>query len=130
MAVEFELQVVLPATPEAIYAAWLDSKQHAAMTGGTADVSDKVGEGFTAWDGYIRGTNLELEPHRRIVQAWRTVEFSDAEADSRLEIKLAEAQGGTQLTLRHNGLPEHGEQYRQGWMDNYFEPMRDFFEAS
>jgi len=130
MAIEFEMQVVLPTAPEAIYAAWLDSQQHAAMTGGKAEVSDKVGEGFTAWDGYIRGTNLELEPPRRIVQTWRTLEFSDAEADSRLEIELVKAMGGTQFTLRHSGLPEHGEQYRQGWMDNYFEPMRDYFEAS
>ena len=30
------------------------------MTGGVAFVSDKVGETFTAWDGYIKGENLIL----------------------------------------------------------------------
>ncbi len=86
MTISFEVSATLSATPETLYSAWLDSAKHSAMTGAAAEVSDKVGGTFTAWDGYISGKNIELEPGKRIVQAWRTVEFSDDEPDSQLEI--------------------------------------------
>jgi hypothetical protein len=127
------------------------------MTGGGAEVSDKTGEAFEAWDGYISGVNLELEPpstpqgengrqksgvefaaqtprqsgaaalHARILQAWRTVEFADDEEDSLVEIRLEAVEDGTRLTLHHSQLPAHGAQYEQGWIDNYFEPMKAYF---
>ena len=124
---EFTLSTTLPATPDEIYRAWLDSAAHAAMTGGGAEVSDKTGEAFEAWDGYISGGNLELEPGARILQAWRTVEFADDEGDFVVEIRLEAVEGGTRLTLHHSQLPAHGAQYEQGWIDNYFEPMKAYF---
>ena len=127
MSISFEISATLPSDPESVYAAWLDSAKHSAMTGGAAEVSDKVGESFTAWDGYISGKNIELLPGKRIVQAWRTVEFSEDEPDSQLEINFETHDAGTLITIRHNNLPLHGEQYEQGWVDNYFEPMKDYF---
>ncbi len=128
MSIEFTVSTVLPAAPYVLYAAWLDSEQHSAMTGGQAEVSAQVGDQFNAWDGYISGQNLQLEPEKRIVQAWRTVEFSESEPDSRVEIVFEPHEEGTRLTLHHTNLPPHGEQYQQGWIDNYFEPMRQYFE--
>ncbi len=128
MALEFEISIVIPAKPDEVYRAWLDSKGHSKMTGSKAKVSDKVGGDFSAWDSYISGTNLELKPGKKIVQSWRTSEFADSEEDSRLEITLAPTNGGTKLTLRHSNLPAHGEQYRQGWVDSYFEPMKEYFK--
>lgn len=129
MSLEFEISAIIPATPDEIYAAWLDSAAHAAMTGGAANVNNQVGGRFEAWNGYISGTNLELEPGKRIVQAWRTVEFSEEEEDSRLEITLEAADGGTKLILRHTNVPPDGAGYEQGWFDNYFEPMKAYFSA-
>ena len=97
------------------------------MTGGEARVSALVGETFDAWDGYIQGRNLELEPYRRIVQSWRTAEFSPAEKDSKIEILLEPQDGGTLLILIHTDLPADGMQYKQGWVVNYFEPMNAYF---
>jgi len=128
MGISFEISEVFPAPPEQVYNAWLDSKAHAKMTGGAAMVSDVVGEAFTAWDGYIRGTNLELEAPVRILQDWRTSEFTDDEGDSRLEVLFEEEGGGTRVTIRHSNLPEHGMQYKQGWVDSYFTPMKSFFK--
>ena len=62
MPYDYELTVEISATPEAIFNSWLSSEQHSAMTGGTAHTSTDVGASFDAWDGYITGTNLELEP--------------------------------------------------------------------
>jgi activator of HSP90 ATPase len=129
MAMSFEISDDFSASPETIYRAWLDSEAHGAMTGSPAQVSSEVDGRFEAWDGYIEGTNLELEPYLRIVQAWRTVEFAEDDPDSRLEITLEAIASGTRLTLRHTGLPGHGMQYKQGWVDNYFEPMKAYFTS-
>ena len=124
---EFEVSAVIPATPEELYRAWLDSELHTAMTGGEAVVSAELGGEFSAWDGYISGSNLELTPAERIVQSWRTMEFDDNEGDSRVTISFAVVEGGTQITIVHADLPPHGTQYIQGWEDHYFTPMCAYF---
>ena len=110
-----------------LYRAWLDSDLHSAMTGSPAHAEPEVGSSFTAWDGYISGANLELTPGKRIVQSWRTLEFEANEDDSRLELTLEPVDGNTLLTLTHSNLPSHGMQYEQGWIDNYFIPMKVHF---
>jgi activator of HSP90 ATPase len=127
MALQFEVSAVIPGSAAELYEAWLDSASHSAMTGGAAETSAEPDASFTAWDGYIQGRNLELEPPRRIVQSWRTAEFEQSEPDSRLEVLFEPAEGGTRLTIRHTNLPAHGAQYEQGWVDNYFEPMTRYF---
>jgi activator of HSP90 ATPase len=71
---------------------------------------------------------LALDPPRRIVQAWRTTEFPDGAADSRLELTFSPSAGGTRLILRHTEIPEgQGISYAQGWIEHYFEPMQAYF---
>ncbi len=127
MAVKFEIAQLIPATPQEIYDAWLSSDGHTLMTGSPATAEPTVGAQFDAWDGYIQGTNLEIEPPTRIVQAWRTAEFDESEEDSRLEIGLEAQPEGTLVTIRHSHLPDHGMQYEQGWVDSYFLPMLAWF---
>ncbi len=128
MAIEFEISDVIYYPTEDLYDAWLDSGRHSDMTGAEAEVSGEPGGQFTAWDGYISGRNFELTPGRRILQAWRTVEFEDDDPDSTLEVLFEPVADGTRVTIRHSNLPPHGMQYRQGWVDNYFEPMKAYFE--
>jgi len=125
---KFKLIVTLHASAEEIFNAWLSSDGHSAMTGSAAKVNGKVGGAFTAWDGYIFGTTLEMESPRRIVQAWRTSEFPKGAPDSRVEILFDKVKGGTKLTLIHSEMPEDQiESYRQGWEDFYFKPMMEYF---
>ena len=120
----FTLTAILPASPEAIYNAWLSSQGHSQMTGSSADVQGGIGGAFTAWDGYIWGKTLELETDRRIVQAWRTSEFPEGSPDSRVEILLEPDPNGTKITLNHTDIPDgQGESYKGGWEDFYFTPM-------
>ena len=127
MSIEFEVSDLIPASPDVVYTAWLDSDEHTKMTGGQAKVSAKVGERFEAWDGYIQGKNLELDSPKRILQNWRTSEFEDSENDSLLEILFEAEQDDTRIVIRHSNLPEHGMQYQQGWVDAYFIPMKAYF---
>jgi uncharacterized protein YndB with AHSA1/START domain len=123
-----ELSTILPVPPERVYAAWLDSTEHGAMIGSTAQVDAKVGGSITAWGDYTTGTILELEPGRRIVQSWRTTDFAPDAPDSRLEIILEPVSEGTRVVLDHLNLPDgSAEEYRAGWVDYYFAPMLGYF---
>lgn len=124
----FEMSDTVPASPAQIYAAWLDGTGHARMTGAAATSEGRVGGAFTAWDGYISGTYLALEPGRRLLMAWRTSEFPDGATDSQVEVLLDSTAGGATVTLRHSQIPDgQAQNYRQGWVDYYFTPMKAHF---
>ena len=84
--IEFTVSDTIPASPSEVYEAWLSSEGHTGMTGAEANCTAEVGAEFDAWDGYIAGRNIELEPDRRIVQSWRTVQFADSDPDSQIEV--------------------------------------------
>jgi activator of HSP90 ATPase len=127
MSNEFTLSINLPVTAEAIYKSWLSTPGHSAMTGSPAKVDGRKGGDFTAWDGYIWGTFLELEKNKKIVQTWRTSEFPEAAEDSHVEVLLEEKNGKTTLTLVHTNIPQGQDSYKQGWEDFYFKPMKEHF---
>ncbi len=122
------LTTFLPATPRQVYQTWLDSKGHTAFTGAKAEVEARVGGRHRAWDDYITGRVLELEVNRRIVMTWRTTEFPSGSPDSRVEVLLEPEKSGTRLTLLHSQIPPgDGPKYDEGWQENYFEPMGEYF---
>lgn len=128
MAYTFTLSDVIPATPEAIYSAWLDSRGHSAMTGDKATASTEVGGAFTAWDGYISGRNVQLVPNARIVQTWRTTAFTHEQQYSTVTVLLTPVPGGTRVTLTHANVPDDHQGYENGgWHDHYFTPMKAYF---
>jgi len=128
MSYDFVLSCDLSAPPKAVYAAWLSSEGHSAMTGGEAEVSDVVGVPYSAWDGYIEGRNLELVPFSKIVQSWRSSEFAHSDPDSTVTIELTPIKEGTRLTLSHRGAPDGQTSYEtHGWREFYFEPMMAYF---
>ena len=128
MSEQLELSVNLPAPPKHVYEAWMDSQDHGAFSGSAAAIDPRVGGRFTAWDEYISGETLALEPYRRILQSWRTPEFPADAPDSQLEILLEAVEGGTKLTLKHTQIPDgQGTEYEKGWTEYYFKPMLEFF---
>lgn len=128
MSESLRLTTTLPVEPRALYEAWLDGEKHGAFTGSPASVEPGVGGAFSAWEGYISGRTLELEPGARIIQSWRTTDFPAGAPDSRLDLRFEASGSGTLLTLRHTEIPAgQGEDYRQGWLEYYFEPMKKYF---
>jgi uncharacterized protein YndB with AHSA1/START domain len=124
----FEMSTTIPALPEKVFSAWLDGGKVTDFTGSPAEGDDKPGSSFDAWDGYITGTNLEVEPPRRVLQSWRTTEFPENAPDSTLEITFEPDGDRTLLRLRHSGIPDRqGDEYRDGWEEYYFAPLREYF---
>ena len=123
-----QVSAMIPASPNRIYTAWLDERQHSAFTGGKATIQPWVGGRHTAWDGYIEGTTLELDTGRRIIQSWRTTEFPQGSQDSRLEVNLVPVAGGTEVKILHTVIPAgQGDKYKKGWREYYLTPMKRFF---
>jgi activator of HSP90 ATPase len=130
MSEDLKLSVTLPVKPEVIYKAWLSSKKHSAMTSSEAKIDPKIGGKFTAWDGYIEGSTIELEVGKRILQKWRTTDFPASSQDSEVEIILKETEKGTKLTLIHTLIPKgQSAELKNGWKEFYFNPMKDYFKA-
>jgi uncharacterized protein YndB with AHSA1/START domain len=124
------ISAIIPAPPERIYAAWLNSEEHSAITHSTAGVEPWVGGRHSAWGGSIRGTTVELQPNRRIVQTWWASDFPPGSEESRLEVLFEPVPEGTLVTINHTGLPQgRGHRYEDGWKDFYLDNMRDYFQA-
>jgi uncharacterized protein YndB with AHSA1/START domain len=109
-----------------VYHLWMTTKGHSGFTGSPARISPRVGGKFSAWGGYIHGTNLELVPGRKIVQNWRPSEDSWPEDYySKVSITLVPARGGTLLTFVHSGvLPDHVGHLTSGWNESYWAPLK------
>jgi uncharacterized protein YndB with AHSA1/START domain len=119
---------VIFATRQRLYDAWLDSKEHSAFTSDTARIEPEVGGRHSTFSGYATGQNLALEPHRRIIQSWRTTDFPEGAPDSRLEVSFEDTLGGTLVTILHTGIPTgQSDRYRDGWLKFYFAPMKVYF---
>ncbi|HVY21224.1 MAG TPA: SRPBCC domain-containing protein [Bauldia sp.] len=129
MSFKFTVSTVLPASPRVVYDTWLDSRGHGAMTGTKAKATTKVGGKWSATDAYCWGENLELVPGRKIVQSWRSADFEDGDADSKISVTLKPAPGGTKLILLHSAIPDSQKDggYKEGWVDYYFDPMQAYF---
>ncbi len=124
----FKIQATFPAPVGIVYAAWLDSKKHSMMTGYAAEIDPRVGGKFNVWDDYITGTTTQLIPDKKIVQKWRTIDFPDELPDSKLEIIFDQLPNGTRLTLKHSNIPDgQGNEYKEGWKEYYFKPMKSYF---
>ena len=116
--------VTLPASPAEVYEALMDSRKHAAFTGQAAEISGEVGGSISAGDGYISGTNLELVPGRRIVQAWHASDWPEG-IISTATFDLAADGQRTRLTFRHSGVPDGAyEDIRTGWHEFYWKPLK------
>ena len=129
MSDSIKLSLTLPVEPKVLYNAWLNSNEHTAFTNSKATIEKKVGSTFSAHDGYISGKNELLHMNKRIVQSWRTTDFDEDTPDSSLEISFEKVDKGTKIILAHSNLPvDTGKSYRKGWRDNYFKPMKEYFD--
>ncbi len=122
-------KVIIPATPQQIYDAFTDPKKHSAFTGSKATGKPEIGKKFTAWEGYIFGKYLALEPAKRIVQEWQTTEWPQGYPPSRFELAFKAVAEGTEITMTHSNIPrQQEEELAEGWNEFYWNPLKDYFK--
>jgi activator of HSP90 ATPase len=122
-------KATVPAEPAEVYEAFIDAKKHSAFTGSKATGDGRVGSKFTAWDGYISGKNIELEPGKRIVQEWVTSKWPEDFPPSRLELTFKKVKGGTEISMVHSDVPaEQADELKGGWTQFYWKPLKDYFK--
>jgi uncharacterized protein YndB with AHSA1/START domain len=131
MATSIHQEVTIRATPQRIYRALMNSREHAAFTtNGKARISRKEGGTFSAHGGYVTGRNIELRPGKRIVQAWR-VEGMPESVYSIVRFELKKLRGGTRLIFDQTGLPpQHVGHLSSGWKARYWKPLKAYLEKS
>ena len=123
--------VTFNASPHDVYEALMDSEKHSQFTGAKASVRREVGGAFTAYDGALSGTILELVPDAKIVQSWRGSDDGWVAGHySTATFSLEAIDGGTQLTFVQTGVPEQSvEQISQGWQTYYWPKMKQMLES-
>ena len=124
-----EQTITFKARPHVVYEMLMDSAEHASFSGAPASISREVGGAFTAYDGALTGTNVELVPDAKIVQSWRAGDWPEGHY-STATFLLEEADGGTRLTFTQTGVPEQNyDDIRQGWRDFYWSKMESSLES-
>jgi activator of HSP90 ATPase len=130
MSETIHLSIIIKATPHEIYEALMDSEKHSAFTRSKAIISREVGGTNTAYDNYIAGRNVALTIDRKIVQDWRAVDWPEGHF-SLVTFELSPIPEGTRIDFIQSNLPEGTEdEFTQGWTENYWEPMKAYFEKN
>ena len=121
--------VIIKASPAAVFDALMDSKKHSQFTGVPAKMSKKIGGAFTCYDGYIEGFNLEVQRPKLIVQAWKSENWP-RETWSVVTFKLAKLAGGkTRLSFHQAGVPSRDYKAKnKGWDFHYWQRLKKFLE--
>ena len=128
---DIEQTVTFNASPHEVYESLMDPARHSRFTQAEANVSREVGGHFTAYGGALSGTNLELVPDKRIVQAWRADDEGwPRDHYSTATFSFEQLGSGTRLHFTQTGVPEACyEDIAQGWQQCYWSPMKEFLET-
>ncbi|MBU0497174.1 MAG: SRPBCC domain-containing protein [Candidatus Thermoplasmatota archaeon] len=120
-------EVFIEAPPADVYHAFMDSKTHSLFTGDTAHIGKKIGDQFSAFDGYATGENLELKPNKLIVQSWHASDWPNGH-HSTIRIELTPQKKGTALIFHQTDVPEeHLYDISNGWWEYYWNPVNTMF---
>lgn len=127
MAKNIHQEIVFNASPQDIYEAYMNAKQHSEYTAATAEINREAGGAFSCHGGRITGRFIELIPHQRIVQAWRVNDDWEDGVYSIVKIELKSEGDKTRPILDHAGVPEGKHDHIDtGWHKRYWEPLQQY----
>lgn len=120
-------KVKFKASPKDIYQLLADSKKHSIVTGSKAAIGKKVGTSFSAYNGYIKGINVDLVPGKRIVQAWRGSDFPPGIFSMATFNLTPTKDQGTELVLTHRGVPKDLiPKTEKRWREFYWNKIKSY----
>jgi activator of HSP90 ATPase len=126
----FKQQITLNTSCEELYSQIMDAKKHSALTGAEAIIKDKVETAFSVYGEYAYGKNLELIAGKRIVQTWRAHDDKWPEecmSEVIFEFKKID-NSKSKIIFTHKNIPAAvAEQFKKGWIDYYWNPLREMF---
>ena len=71
-------EVTIKASAKKVFDALTDAKQFSAFSGGApAEIDALEGGSFSCFGGHIKVRNIELMPGKRVLQAWRSVNWGE-----------------------------------------------------
>lgn len=99
--------------------------------GGPARFQPRPGGKWSLWDGIMHGVVKEIRPSERIVFTLREIHWHERELDSLVTIELSDSERGTRVELKHSNLPSRKvrQHHEEGWGDVYLGPMKAFLES-
>ncbi len=123
---DYKKYFTIPAPPEDVYNALTNPATIQLWSGEPALMEETPGSEFSLWEGSITGKNIEFIKSRQIVQEWY---FGEQEPASIVTIILHLHKSGTSAELRHTNIPDEDyESIIEGWNENYFGALIDFYE--
>src|SRR4051812_18621022 len=123
---DFKKYYIVSAPPETVYLGLTRQEIIRLWTCDEAQMSDEPNTEFSLWDGNITGLNLEFEPGKKIVQQWY---FGEQEEPSIVTMKLHAVNQGTSVEVRHTNIPDEAyDEISEGWTNQYFAALIDFYE--
>jgi activator of HSP90 ATPase len=121
-------EVDFKASPQRIYEALLDAKQFTMFSTMPAEINREAGGACSLFEGHIIGRNVELIPNKRIVQAWRVVDWPEG-VYSIAKFELKPQGSDTHLVFDHTGFPEElRDHLAEGWQDHYWARLKKYLE--
>ena len=122
-------RVKFKADPATVYELLADSRKHTAFSGRQAAISSRIGGPFSTADSEVTGINVDLVPGQRIVQAWRHRRFPEGIFSMAAFTFKPTADGGTELTLVHRGVPKDLiPETEQAWRDQYWSRIKAWLD--
>jgi activator of HSP90 ATPase len=117
-------EIIIKATPKAVYEILTNASKFKAMTGGrAAKISKSVGGEVSLFDGAINAVNIELLPGKRLVQAWRAGNWPEG-VHSIVRFEFSADGTNTKLNFDQSGHPESETAHlEKGWYQMYWNPM-------
>lgn len=127
---KFKVSVKLHCPAKDVFTGWLNDNLHAIFTGGEkATTSPNEGGKFSVCGGFITGTNIEIFPHKKIIQKWRNTDFDPSDEDSLIELFFTFKDDYTLLTITHTNIPDGmGDKLKAEWKTKYFSFMKKHFD--
>jgi len=120
-------QVTFECSAKQLFSILTEAKIFSQITASEAVFDLCVHGEFSAFNGMISGTFLELEKDKRLTQMWRAANWQDG-VHSLVSFHLQEStEHKTTLSFEQTQYPTELEQHLvQGWQDRYWQPIKNY----